>query len=134
MSFISSLVFDGVILTTTIVKLRKTRFSTSSIASLLYRDALLYFIITAVVNFLLVVINIIPSIPIPFKGSVVPFSTVCTVSMGSRTFLNLRLFKTRKDRSMMSMTPLTDEPRTFTFPTALEEASYEFYGNKVVER
>ena len=129
MSFISSLIFDGVILTATIVKLRGTMSPSSSLGFLIYRDALLYFVVTAVANLVLVIINLVPSAPLPLKGSVLPFTTVFTVSMGTRTFLNLRLFKRREDGSMM--TPLTEQPRTFTIPTALEEASYEFYGNKV---
>lgn len=122
MSFVSSLVFDGVILTATIVKLRG---SSSSLGSLLYRDALLYFIITAAANFVLVVIDAVPSSSIPLKGSIVPFSVVCTVAMGSRAFLNLRLFRPHEDDSRMVAT--TDQPRTFTFPTALEDASYELW-------
>jgi hypothetical protein len=85
--------FDLVILILTISKIGSQR--GSSVGYLIYRDSLIYFILTTVTNIVVLVIQSLgPSFALT-KAAVLPFSTIITATMGVRVFLNLRLFHQR---------------------------------------
>ena len=98
-SFASSVAFDTVILFLTILKLKSNRANTSHLGYLIYRDSLLYFLFTAVTNIIVLSIQSTgPSMDL-IKPNAVPFSTLVTATMGSRVFLNLKLFHQRQARA-----------------------------------
>jgi hypothetical protein len=100
LSFISSVAFDVVILVLTLIKLPASITTHSKVGFIVYRDSLLYFICTALTNLMVLTIQTLPDSGglqvTMLKPMVIPFSTVVTVTLGSRVFLNLRLYKKRE--------------------------------------
>jgi hypothetical protein len=95
----SSVIFDSIVLILTLLKLNTNRGTQSRVAYLVYRDSLLYFIITATANITVLVIQALPADKYAFyKPEALPFATLMTVSMGVRVYLNLKLFNERENR------------------------------------
>lgn len=102
-SYSSSVAFDTVILILTIAKLNASRATRSNVGSIIYRDSLLYFLLTAVTNITVLIIQALGPGSDLIKPTAVPYSTLITVTMGSRVFLNLKLFNQRQDRINQSL-------------------------------
>ena len=105
-SFSSSVLFDTTILFLTLAKVR-SNLSNSDVGQVIFRDTLMYFVITAVTNVVVLSIQALGGTHAMIKPAAVPFSTVMTVTMGSRVYLNLKIFERRRqmgqadaDRSM----------------------------------
>lgn len=83
----------------------------------MYRDNLLYFLATAVTNITVLAIQTLnsssPLVNFFLKPNVLPYSTLMTVAMGTRVFLNLTLSNARQKEAQQSLphsvklTPLT---------------------------
>lgn len=97
-SYASSVAFDAVVLAFTLFKIGSESRQQSRIGYVIYRDSLGYFLITAVTNITVLSIQALGSSHDLIKPTAVPFSTLITVTMGSRVFLNLRLFNQRQER------------------------------------
>jgi hypothetical protein len=96
-SYASSVVFDTVVLIFTLAKLHGNLSTTKSrVGKQIYRDNLIYFILTAVTNITVLSIQALGPEHDMIKPTAVPFSTLITVTMGSRVFLNLKLFDNRQ--------------------------------------
>jgi len=90
--YASSVLFDLCVVLLTTFKLKSMGFS--RVAGLLYRDSLFYFVLTAAANISVLVIQALPSSSFQLsliKPAVLPYSTLMTVAMGSRVFMNLRM-------------------------------------------
>ncbi|KAF8519835.1 hypothetical protein JB92DRAFT_2786475 [Gautieria morchelliformis] len=85
----SSVLFDLVILILTISRIGHQR--GSRVRYLIYRDGLIYFLFTTVMNIVVLVIQALGPSWALTKAAVLPFSTIITATMGVRVFLNLRL-------------------------------------------
>jgi len=91
-SYASSVLFDSVVLILTLAKLHGNFTTTKSqVGRQIYRDNLLYFVLTAATNITVLSIQALGPAHDMIKPTAVPFSTLMTVTMGSRVFLNLRL-------------------------------------------
>jgi hypothetical protein len=91
-SFGSSVAFDSVVLIFTLAKLHGNLAATKSrIWRQIYQDNLVYFVLTAATNTAVLIIQALGSKYDMIKPTAVPFSTLITVTMGARVFLNLRL-------------------------------------------
>ncbi|KAH8079785.1 hypothetical protein BXZ70DRAFT_901587 [Cristinia sonorae] len=118
-SFASSVAFDTVVLALTLAKIHVNAFMTSSsIGRQVYRDNLMYFLITTVTNTVVLAIESLGPEHTMIKPTAVPFSTLVTVTMGSRVYLNLRLMHKRADGARSD----TTRP---SFTTHLEDAHGE---------
>lgn len=93
-SFASLVAFDVVIVTLTIFKLKSTHATESKVGYLIYRDSLMFFLITALTNIMVVTVQGL-NVNNLIKATVPPFSTLMTATMSVRVFLNLKLFPTR---------------------------------------
>jgi len=99
-SYASSVAFDTCVFIFTVVKFRGN-FDTfkSKVNRQIYNDSLLYFFLQTATN--IVVLSIQTQRLSSFnliKPATVPFSTLMTVTMGTRVFLNLRLFNRRQEQ------------------------------------
>jgi len=96
-SYGSSVCFDIIILILTVAKLKANAgsFGQSSISKQIYRDNLLYFLLTAATNVTVLSIQGLDDSFALIKPTAVPFSTVVTVTMAQRVYLNLKLFHQR---------------------------------------
>ncbi|KAJ6566266.1 hypothetical protein B0H19DRAFT_708164 [Mycena capillaripes] len=72
--------------------------SSSAVSKQIYRDNLLYFLITAATNITVLSIQALDDSFALVKPTAVPFSTVITVTMAQRVYLNLKLFHQRQQR------------------------------------
>ena len=90
--------FDAVILVLTVTKVNAHHSAQSKVGYLIYRDSLLYFLLTAAANVTVLVIEALDSDYNLIKPNAVPFATLITVTMSSRVFLNLKLFNQRQDK------------------------------------
>lgn len=98
-SYASSVAFDTVVLVFTLAKLHGNLATTKSqVGKQIYRDNLIYFALTAVTNITVLSIQALGPKHDMIKPTAVPFSTLMTVTMGSRVFLNLKLFDQRQQR------------------------------------
>ncbi|EIN08715.1 hypothetical protein PUNSTDRAFT_143453 [Punctularia strigosozonata HHB-11173 SS5] len=97
-SYASSVAFDVIVLILTMMKLKTGSLANSAISKQIYADNLLYFIATAVTNITVFTIQALPSRFDMIKPTAVPFSTVVTVTMAQRVYLNLKLFHHRQQR------------------------------------
>ncbi|KAF8079202.1 hypothetical protein FPV67DRAFT_1403224 [Lyophyllum atratum] len=96
-SYASSVAFDTVVLVLTLAKLHGNLAATGSrVGKQIYRDNLVYFLLTAVTNITVLTIQALGPRFDMIKPTAVPFSTLMTVTMGSRVFLNLKLFDQRQ--------------------------------------
>jgi hypothetical protein len=101
MSYGSSVAFDICVLIFTLAKFRGNfRIAKSKIGQQVYNDNLFYFIVQMATNAVVFSIDAQQSPKFTFIiPAVVPFTTVITVTMGTRVFLNLRLFMQRQKQS-----------------------------------
>jgi len=85
----------------TVAKLNATagNFGRSEISKQIYRDNLLYFLLTAATNITVLTIQGLDDSFALVKPTAVPFSTVITVTMAQRVYLNLKLFHQRQQRA-----------------------------------
>lgn len=98
-SFASSVAFDTVVLLLTLAKIHTNLSVTSSqVGRQIYQDNLMYFIISTVTNIVVLAIESLGAEHTMIKPTAVPFSTLMTVTMGSRVYLNLKLIHTRSDQ------------------------------------
>ncbi|KAI0635110.1 hypothetical protein C8Q77DRAFT_1217046 [Trametes polyzona] len=95
-SYGSSVLFDTTILLLTLAKLPRNLTHKSPVGRQIFRDTLMYFSITAVTNIVVLSIQALGSAHTLLKPAVVPFSTIMTVTMGSRVYLNLKLLQKRR--------------------------------------
>ncbi|KAF9446029.1 hypothetical protein P691DRAFT_829168 [Macrolepiota fuliginosa MF-IS2] len=101
MSYGSSVAFDTCVLVFTLAKFHgRLSASKSGVGRRVYNDNLLYFFLTTAANITVLSIQAQPNPKFDFiKPAAVPFSTLMTVTMGTRVFLNLRLFDQRQQQS-----------------------------------
>ncbi|KAG5643502.1 hypothetical protein DXG03_000743 [Asterophora parasitica] len=103
-SYASSVAFDTVVLVLTLAKLHGNLATTKSrVGKQIYRDNLVYFLLTAVTNITVLTIQGLGPQHDMIKPTAVPFSTLMTVTMGSRVFLNLKLFDQRQQNAAASI-------------------------------
>ena len=95
-SFASSVLFDATVLILTLAKLRRNLVAKSLVRRQIFRDTLMYFTLTTVTNIAVLSIQALGSAHAMIKPVAVPYSTVMTVTMGSRVYLNLRLLEQRR--------------------------------------
>jgi hypothetical protein len=98
-SYASSVAFDSL----TLAKLHGNLAATtkSKIGKQIFRDNLIYFTLTTVTNVTVLSIQALGPKYDMIKPAAVPFSTLMTVTMGSRVFLNLKLFDQRQNSLLM---------------------------------
>jgi len=100
MSYASSVAFDTCVFILTVAKFRGNFDAfKSKVSRQVYNDGLLYFFLQTATN--IVVLSIQTQQHSSFnliKPATVPFSTLMTVTMGTRVFLNLRLFNRRQEQ------------------------------------
>ncbi|KAI9063692.1 hypothetical protein FKP32DRAFT_1571493, partial [Trametes sanguinea] len=94
-SYGSSVLFDTTILLLTLGKLPRKLTHKSTVGRQIFRDTLMYFAITTVTNIVVLSIQSLGDAHATLKPTAVPFSTVMTVTMGSRVYLNLKLLHQR---------------------------------------
>ena len=105
-SYASSVLFDTTILVLTLLKLRPALMAKSYVSRQIFRDTLMYFAITAVTNIVVLSIQSLGESHAMLKPTAVPFSTVMTVTMGSRVYLNLKLLEQRRQAELQGL-PMT---------------------------
>lgn len=119
MSYASSVAFDTCVLVLTLARFRgSSGASKSKVGRQVYNDNLLYFFLMTAAN--IVVLSIQAQRDPKFdliKPAAVPFSTIMTVSMGTRVFLNLRLFNQRQQNNMGNSLPLSAQGQ-YTNPSS----------------
>ncbi|KAF5385015.1 hypothetical protein D9615_001025 [Tricholomella constricta] len=99
-SYASSVAFDTLVVVLTLAKLHGNLATTKSrVGKQIYRDNLVYFLLTAVTNITVLTIQGLGPRYDMIKPTAVPFSTLMTVTMGSRVFLNLKLFDQRQQNA-----------------------------------
>ncbi|KAJ7141988.1 hypothetical protein C8R46DRAFT_1134502, partial [Mycena filopes] len=109
-SYASSVGFDVIVLALTFAKLKANigTFGQSAISKQIYRDNLTYFVITAATNITVLSIQALGDSYALVKPTAVPFSTVITVTMAQRVYLNLKLYHQRqqaRDAGLPATTP-----------------------------
>ena len=98
-SFASSVAFDSVVLLLTLCKIRPNlMMAKSAVGRQIFRDTLIYFTVTAVTNITVLSIQSLGSGSAMIKPTAVPFSTLMTVTMGSRVYINLKLLDKRRQQ------------------------------------
>ncbi|KAF5359576.1 hypothetical protein D9756_003162 [Leucocoprinus leucothites] len=99
LSYASSVAYDTVVLILTLAKFHGSVMTAkSNIGKQVYKDNLLYFALMSATNVTVLSFQALgPSFAL-LKPAVVPFSTLMTVTMGTRVFLNLRLFNLRQQQ------------------------------------
>ncbi|KAG6846404.1 hypothetical protein H0H93_014134 [Arthromyces matolae] len=99
-SYASSVAFDSVVLVFTLAKLHGNLATTKSkVGKQIYTDNLVYFLLTAATNITVLSIQALGPSYDMLKPTAVPFSTLMTVTMGTRVFLNLKLFDQRQEKA-----------------------------------
>ncbi|KZW02260.1 hypothetical protein EXIGLDRAFT_744705 [Exidia glandulosa HHB12029] len=106
-SFASSVAFDVIVLVLSIYKLRSNSsgFGQSAIARQISNDNIAYFLLTAATNITVLSIQALGDDFALIKPTAVPFSTVVTVAMAQRVYLNLKLFHSRTERIAAGLPP-----------------------------
>jgi len=130
--FASSVAFDSVVLLLTIIGLRGTQ-KTTNIGRLLLNDNIIYFVIVTATNLFVLVIQSLQSTD-SVKPVVLPFPTLMTTAMGSRVYLNLRLFRSGMGNAEASIpltsTSIPSAPRTTVqFSATRPKEYYTAYDN-----
>lgn len=129
-SYASSVAFDSVVLGFTLAKLHPNITMTkSAVGRQIFRDTLMYFILTAVTNITVLSIQSLDSSHTLIKPTAVPFSTLMTVTMGSRVYLNLKLLEHRRQREQMGIPltmPLSSQDSAMRFAKAPTHGSAPF--------
>lgn len=124
-SYASSVAFDSVVLILTLAKLHGNLKTTKSrIGKQIYKDNLLYFILTTVTNITVLSIQGLGSSYDMIKPTAIPFSTLMTVTMGTRVFLNLRLFDQRRQLAAAGI-PLSINTGPNESATSTHKAVYD---------
>ncbi len=117
MSYASSVAFDTCVLVLTVAKFHGNfNAARSKVGRQVYNDNLLYFFLMTAANATVLSIQAQrnPRFDL-IKPAAVPFSTLMTVTMGTRVFLNLRLFNQRQQSSIASnQVPLPDRSNQST--------------------
>jgi hypothetical protein len=104
--YASSAAFDAVVLLLTLVKLCKNFSKTKAkLWQQLYRDNLVYFILTAVTNITVLSIQALGPSHDMLKPMATPFSILMAVTMGSRVFLNLKPFEQKLQEQTAGKVP-----------------------------
>ncbi|KAI0659132.1 hypothetical protein C8Q70DRAFT_152264 [Cubamyces menziesii] len=99
LSFGSSVLFDATVLVLTLARLPRDLAQKSHVGSQIFRDTLVYFTLTATTNIVVLSIQALGDAHAMLKPTVVPFSTVMIVTMGSRVYLNLKLLHQKRQDS-----------------------------------
>ncbi|PSR83536.1 hypothetical protein PHLCEN_2v5690 [Hermanssonia centrifuga] len=105
-SYASSVVFDSVVLALTLAKVHSSSMPRSNLGEQISRDNIAYFTLATATNIAVLSIQALGSAHDMIKPAAVPFSTVMTVAMGSRVYLNLKLYD-KKQQNRVSSFPLT---------------------------
>ncbi|KAG5730172.1 hypothetical protein E4T56_gene11711 [Termitomyces sp. T112] len=122
----SSVAFDSTILLLTLSGLARSGQTNSLITRRLLRDNLLYFIIVSLTNLVVLVIQSLGHKFEFVKPLALPYPTLMTAAMGSRVFLNLRLFEYHRSKEHISGgIPLASGSTTLPFPSNPGLAFYE---------
>ncbi|KAH8079793.1 hypothetical protein BXZ70DRAFT_901614 [Cristinia sonorae] len=109
-SYASSVAFDTTILLLTLAKVHTNLMMVkSAVGRQIYKDNVMYFLITAVTNVVVLSIQSLGSKHALLKPTAVPFSTIMTVTMGSRVYLNLKQLDKRRQREAEGV-PLSTGP------------------------
>ncbi|KZW02319.1 hypothetical protein EXIGLDRAFT_829502 [Exidia glandulosa HHB12029] len=111
-SFASSVLFDLSILILSIYKLHANSSGLglqSATARQIANDNITYFVLTAATNIAVLSVQALGNSYAMIKPTAVPFSTVVTVAMAQRVYLNLKLFHLRNERAQ------ADLPAMFPF-------------------
>lgn len=120
-SYASSVAFDSVVLGLTLAKLRPNiTMAKSAVGRQIFRDTLMYFILTAATNIAVLSIQSLDSSHSMIKPTAIPFSTLMTVTMGSRVYLNLKLLDHRRQREQMGI------PLTMPLSSSSQESTMKF--------
>ncbi|EIN08724.1 hypothetical protein PUNSTDRAFT_143460 [Punctularia strigosozonata HHB-11173 SS5] len=110
-SYASHVAFDVIILVLTVAKLTTNAgggfgaHKQSAISRQIYRDNLFYFLATTATNITVLSIQALDDSYALIKPTAVPFSTVITVTMAQRVYLNLKLYHTRAQRVEAGLPP-----------------------------
>lgn len=117
-SYSSSVAFDTIVLIFTLFKLHGNLATTKSkVGKQIYRDNLGYFLLTTVTNITVLSIQALGPQHALLKPTAVPFSTLMTVTMGSRVFLNLKLFDKKQRRDDANVLPLSGSSGSGSHPS-----------------
>lgn len=106
MSYASSVAFDTCVLVLTLAKFHGNfNAAKSKVGRQVYNDNLMYFFLMTATNITVTSIQAQrdPKFDL-IKPAAVPFSTLMTVTMGTRVFLNLRLFNQRQHQNLTANT------------------------------
>ncbi len=95
-SYASSVAFDTVVLALTLAKLHGRTMPRSHIGEQLSRDNITYFLLATATNIAVLSVQALGSAHDMIKPTAVPFATVMTVAMGSRVYLNLKLYDEKR--------------------------------------
>ncbi|KAJ3569701.1 hypothetical protein NP233_g4874 [Leucocoprinus birnbaumii] len=126
MSYASSVAFDTCVFIFTIARFRGNNAAKSKVGRQIYNDNLLYFFLQTATNVVVLSIQAQqkPSYNL-IKPAAVPFSTLMTVTMGTRVFLNLRLFNQRQQQH--------DVGDTLEFSTRLNLSNNSAPGRQAIQ-
>lgn len=91
--FAMSVAFDSIMLILVIAKLPSRLSQKSRIAHIFYRDSLLYFLATTTTNIIIMAIVAQGDSFSYIKAVSIPWNTVITYAMGTRTYLHLKMSK-----------------------------------------
>ncbi|KAH8079795.1 hypothetical protein BXZ70DRAFT_960558 [Cristinia sonorae] len=98
-SYASSVAFDTIVLLLTLAKVHTNlTMVKSAVGRQIYKDNVMYFLITAITNIVVLSIQSLDATHDLIKPTAVPFSTIMTVTMGSRVYLNLKQLDKRRER------------------------------------
>ncbi|KAH9487378.1 hypothetical protein JR316_0001453 [Psilocybe cubensis] len=113
--FASSVLFDTTVLLLTIIKTREDKIKSSAIGNQILRDNIIYFVILSVTNIVVLVINCLGPKFDNIKPVTLPYPTLMTTAMGTRVYLNLRLYNKRRHET--STLPQVTSGDTMRFKT-----------------
>lgn len=114
----SSVAFDTAVLLVTLMRLRASEHTRqSALGQMMYKDSLFYFVLTTVTNIVVLAFYSIdrPSFAL-IKPAALPFSTLMTVTMGTRVYLNLRLYDQKPTGSQQSTSQGSAQQRLYQIP------------------
>ncbi|KAG6884552.1 hypothetical protein C0993_010147 [Termitomyces sp. T159_Od127] len=127
-SYGSSVVFDATVLIFTLAKLHGNL--KSQVTKRIYTDNLAYFLLTAVTNVTVLSIQALGSAHDMIKPTAVPFSTLMTVTMGSRVFLNLKLLDQRERNAAASNSVPKNSLGTSSYSRSLPSSHHADHAEK----
>ncbi|KAJ7766960.1 hypothetical protein DFH07DRAFT_881102 [Mycena maculata] len=128
-SYASSVGFDVIILALTIARLKMGNTGQSAISKQIYNDNLMYFLATAATNITVLSIQALGTSFELIKPTAVPFSTIVTVTMAQRVYLNLKLYHQRNQRAVAGLPASAPSQQTIsTGSTAPKHYNAAFVG------